>query len=477
MKILTLIIKHIGQAFCHLRAIRCAVLMVVALCLGVLTLTAQTSSPKSGNAGTPATRKNLHGHVPAVVARLKPVSRLDGTTRLDLAIGLPLRNKEALTNLLQQICDPASPGFRRYLTPEQFTETFGPTEEDYQALVAFAKENGLTVNGTHPNRMLLDVKGSVADIEKAFQVTMRVYQHPTENRTFFAPDDEPSVPSGLSVLDISGLNNYSRPHPQYILRPPNLPPSPTPNFGSGPNGNYMGYDFRAAYASDVTLRGSGQVVALVQFDGYFANDITAYESQAGLPNVPLQIVLLDGFDGMPTGNGGEVEVSLDIEMAISMAPSLSKVMVYEGNPNNFFPNDVLSRIATDNFARQISSSWSWSGGPNATTDQIFEQMAAQGQSFFEASGDSDAYPTGALDDPSAAVEPQSNPYITQVGGTTLTTSGPRGAWQSETVWNWGGGVGSSGGISSYYTIPSWQQGINMVFNKVRLPCGTFRMWP
>ena len=89
------------------------------------------------------------------------------------------------------------------------------------------------------------------------------------------------------------------------------------------------------------MDGTGQTVALVQFDGYLASDIAAYENLTGRPNIPLQNVLIDGFSGLPTGNafqpGGEVEVSLDIEMVISMAPNVSKVILYEGNPFNFFP--------------------------------------------------------------------------------------------------------------------------------------------
>ena len=85
-------------------------------------------------------------------------------------------------------------------------------------------------------------------------------------------------------------------------------------------------------------------------------------------------------------------------------------------------------------------------------------MAAQGQSFFNASGDDDAY-TGLIPFPG------DTPYITQVGGTTLTTSGPGGAWVSETVWNWGDGIGSGGGISTQYPIPSWQTNISMTANQ------------
>ena len=127
----------------------------------------------------------LRGNIPPAVTTLQPAGRLSATNFLNLAIGLPLRNQAALSNLLQQIYDPASPNYRHYLTPEQFAERFGPTERDYQTVIAFANANGLRVTGTHPNRMLLDVRGSVTDVERALHVTMRTYRHPTENRIFF----------------------------------------------------------------------------------------------------------------------------------------------------------------------------------------------------------------------------------------------------------------------------------------------------
>jgi subtilase family serine protease len=405
-----------------------------------------------------AQTQGLHGHVPAIVKSLPSLGRFPGTNHLSLAIGLPLRNQAALSNLLRQIYDPASPNYHHYLTPEQFTERFGPTEADYQAVIAFAGANGLQITGTHPNRVLLDVSGSVTDVERALHVTMQAFRHPTENRTFYAPDTEPSLDLGVPVLHISGLDNYSLPHPRLVAKPLVEGQNASPSSGSGPNGNYMGGDFRAAYVPDTTLTGSGQIVGLLQFDGYTASDITYYESLAGLPNVTLQNVLLDGFSGTPTGSGGEVEVSLDIEMAISMATNLSKVIVYEAGPYGNW-HDILNRMATDNLAKQLSCSWYSPGaGSDAVADVIFQQMAAQGQSFFNASGDDDAW-TGLIPFPG------DTPYITQVGGTTLTTSGPGGSWSSETVWNWGGGIGSGGGISTQYPIPAWQTNISMTANQ------------
>ena len=454
-------------------------------------LAAMAAMLLSSAAAQPPAMKTLSGHMPAVVSRLQAKGLLPGTNQLYLAIGLPLRNREALTNLLQQIYDPASPNYHHYLTPEQFTVQFGPTEQDYQAVINFAKARGLAVVGTHPNRILLDVGGNAADVGKAFGVTLRTYHHPAENRDFFAPDTEPSVPSALPVQDISGLDNYRRPHPNYriksVIAPTNPPAgllenmTPEATTGSGPAGNYIGNDFRNAYVPGTSLNGSGQTIALVQFDGYLASDISAYESLAGRPNVPLQNVLLDGFGGAPTGNGGEVEVSLDIEMVISMAPGLSKVILYEGNPYNFHPNDVLNRIASDNTARQVSCSWGWTGGPTATTDQIFQQMAVQGQTFFTASGDGDAYPAGTVDSPFGFGTPSDSAYLTSVGGTTLRMQGAGVSYTSETVWNWDirygpayDGVGSSGGISSYYPIPSWQTNLNLTIPKGST---TFRNFP
>jgi kumamolisin len=115
----------------------------------------------------------LRGHVPAGAAKLQPTGRLLATQKLDLVIGLPLRNRQELATLLQQISDLASPSFRHYLTPEQFAERFGPTEQDYQAVIAFANSNGLKVSGMHPNRTLLDVNATVADIERTFHLKMR----------------------------------------------------------------------------------------------------------------------------------------------------------------------------------------------------------------------------------------------------------------------------------------------------------------
>jgi len=116
------------------------------------------------------------------------------------------------------------------------------------------------------------------------------------------------------------LDNYVVPHPCLHAIPPEQA-KPEPD-RLGARGTYIGNDFRAAYVPGETLTGKGQTVGLLEFDsGYNQSDITAYETLANLPNVPVTPVLLDGYGGGP--GGGNDEVCLDIEMAISMAPGLT----------------------------------------------------------------------------------------------------------------------------------------------------------
>ena len=396
-------------------------------------------------------RQTLGGHVPAVIKSLAPVAEVAGSNHLSLSIGLPLRNQAGLDGLIRQIYDRKSTNYHHYLKPAQFAAQFGPMEADYQAVVDFARAHGLTVTGTYSNRMIVKVAGSVADIQTAFHTKLHSYRHPRENRTFYAPDTEPSLDLAVPVLHISGLDNYLVPHPMNLKQETlATTASPTPNDGTGPSGSFMGNDFRAAYVPDTSLTGAGQSVALVQFNsGFYQSDIDAYVAAAGLSAVPIQTILLDGYDGGP-GIAND-EVSLDIEMAISMAPGLASVMVYEGSS----ADDILNQIATDGQAQQISASWNYP--VDAATSQIYQQFAAQGQSFFNASGDSDAW-VGAIPSPS------DNPYITIVGGTTLTMDGAGNAWSAETVWNRGNGMGSGGGISTVYEIPAWQASVDMTAN-------------
>lgn len=434
---------------------RLKVICAVALIISSSTLTGQ---------GAPPGRIQLPGHGLPASVRLAPKGRFPAINQLQLAIGLPLRDEAGLDRFLAETYDPSSPNFRKYLTPQEFTARFGPTESDYAAVQEFVRTNGLKIISLHPNRLVLDVVGRVPDIERTFQVTLRTYRHPRENRDFYAPDAEPSTYVRLPIQSISGLDNFSLPRPKSTVKPLSAVSAARPLAGSGSGGSYLGNDFRAAYVPGTALTGSGQSVVLLQFDGYYLNDIASYLTTAGYPvsltNVLANVPVNGGVSTPGTGNG---EVCLDIEMVMAMAPGVSKIYVYEGPNGSTAWSTILSKIANDNLAKQVSCSWgaTSAGAPDPTSESIFKQMAAQGMSFFNASGDSDAF-VGGIPFPAESTN------ITQVGGTTLSTTGPGGARSSETAWNWDTsgqpGVGSSGGVSINYGIPDWQQGISMTAN-------------
>src|SRR5271170_4688020 len=127
-------------------------------------------------------RRGVLGHVPPAVAHLQPVGSLPETNRLRLVIGLPLRNQAELDGLLNDLNDPASANYHHWLTPEQFTQRFGPTEADYKKVVNFAGANGFKVAGLSSNRMLVDVDASVTNIERTFHIVLHRYHHPREPR-------------------------------------------------------------------------------------------------------------------------------------------------------------------------------------------------------------------------------------------------------------------------------------------------------
>ncbi len=394
----------------------------------------------------------LHNHVRPAVAggHAATLGVLPSTQRLNLAIMLPLRSQPELTSLLERLYDPSSPDYHQFLTVDQFTEQFGPTQQDYQAVVAFAKANGFTVTDTPSNRLLIDINGSVAQIEKTFHVQMKVYLHPTENRTFYSPDREPSVDLSIPISHIAGLNNYSIPKP--MLKRATAQQMVQGNVGSGPGGAFLGSDMRAAYYGGTTLTGSGQAVAMVEFDGYNMSDVTGTFAGHSY-TVPINNVLIDGASAGSDGDDGEQV--LDIVQAIAMAPGLSQLRVYIAPITTSIgvgDVDMFNKIATENIAKSISCSWGWNPADSSANDPIFQEYAAQGQNLFVASGDSGAYTGSNATDSSYPAE---SVYVVAVGGTDLTTNGAGGPWQSETAWaDSGGGPADNG-----YALPSWQTGV------------------
>jgi len=391
----------------------------------------------------PATR-----HVRDVVlnGQAKSVGRLPATQSMRLVLVLPHSNEAALQSLLQDLYDPSSPSYHQFLTVEEFTDRFGPTQADYDAVVNFAQTHGLTVVGTSRNRMNLDVTGSVASIEAALHVNMAVYQHPTENRTFYSPDREPTPDLSIPLWHISGLDNYSIPQPALVRRPAGAQPAATT--GSCPSASFCGSDMRAAYYGG-TLTGSGQSVGLLEYYGTDLADLNTYYKNAGQTNnVPITLLSTDGTSTSCTeaSSCDDTEQTIDMTQALGMAPGMSSLVMYVGSSDSAIFNAMATASPLN---AQLSSSWTWTPADPNTDNPYFEEFAMQGQNLFQAAGDYGKWTATGRD---SRIWPADDVYLTSVGGTDLETKSAGGAWSSETAWADGGG-----GISpNKFAIPSWQ---------------------
>jgi kumamolisin len=397
------------------------------------------------------------------------VGQLPASQTLRFDIVLPLRDRAGLQDFLQEVQDPASPSHHQFLTPQEFTARFGPTQEDWDALVAFAKASGFEIiSGTREARDLR-LTGTVANIEKAFHVTMGTYRDLTEDRTFFAVDREPTVDLPFQLWHITGLDNDSKPHPMYVKKSDYAKAHGIDadkvvshaTTGSGPSASFLGSDMRAAYYGGTALTGSGQNIALFEFAGTDLSDLSTYYKNVGQtePYTPT-LISTGGYGTSCVDSGGsacdDTEQTLDMTQAMGMAPGSTMLYMYvcgdvlASGSGNISDTACISAMVTDTDAplsKQISCSWGWTPADPSTLDPYFEQMASQGQNFFAASGDSSAW--------SASNEawPADDANIVSVGGTDLTTSSAAGPWKSETAW-----ADSGGGISpDSIPIPSWQK--------------------
>ena len=423
-------------------------------------------------------------HVRPVVkdGEAKPLGALPDKQIMQLGVMLPLRNSTQLTTLLHQLYDPSSPQFRHFLSVAQFADQFGPTASDYQAISDWAKSKGFTIGKQSANRMLLPITGTVAQVNAAFHVTMQNYQHPTENRTFFAPDREPTVDSSVPLWHISGMDNYSIPRPMVVQNPTSAGiPSTGPGSGPAPYYGFLGSDMRAAYYGGSALTGSGQSVGLLELAGTDLSDLNTYFSSIGQTNnVPIILISTDGAstDCVYSQGCHDSEQTLDMTQALGMAPGLSRLVMYVGNNSTSGATDVLNAMASGYYVsgaqvldHQLSSSWVWEPADPNSVDPIFQEFQAQGQSYFQAAGDWGSWTTSLLQMDShqtgrGNVYPADDPYVTSVGGTDLTTNGSGGSWNSEIPWDstvfdntTNTFYSTGGGISpppDSFPIPYWQ---------------------
>ncbi len=405
------------------------------------------------------------------------LGRLPASQTMQLDVVLPLRDQAGLDAFLAILQNPYNPGYRQFLTPAEFTARFGPTQQDYDAVVQYVQSHGFTVVGGSRDGMDVQVKGPVSSIESAFHVNMMVYQHPTESRTFYGPDREPTVDLPFQLWHISGLDNYSIPHPLYVSKtayaashgidPKDVVSHATT--GSGPSASFLGSDMRAAYYGGTALTGAGQNLGLWEYLGTDLADLNTYYANVHQTNsVPITLLSTDGtstscVDSRSGGRCDDTEQTLDMTQALGMAPGLASLTMYVGSTDTA----IISAMTTHSpLPTTIGCSWGWTPADPTTLDPYFQKMAAQGQNFFAASGDSSTWSSRN------EAWPADDANVISVGGTDLTTASAGGAWKSETAW-----VDSGGGISpDKIAIPAWQK-LAGVINSSNKGSTTYRNGP
>jgi kumamolisin len=415
----------------------------------------------------------LQGHVPREIQSATLLGRAQADELVPLSLVVHV-DDTLLQQTLDGIYSHTAPGKRHYLSSTEFAQRFDLATKR-QALIKFAQDNGFTVDPKEDRTesMAVKVSAPVHTVEAAFHIQMNNYRT-ADGRLFRAHNTAPTVPQSIqphlsAILGLSNLTGIV--HPYYKVKAAGTV-SPAISGGTGPGGALAPANIAQIYGlNSLSLTGSGQIVALAEFDGYTASDITTYEALFSLPNTPVVYIGVDGATNTP--GGGAIEVALDIDMVLALASGVTQISVYNGPGNQQGVYDVYNAIATDNIAKVASSSWGYdeptansitvNGGTPLTVaeNQVFQRMAAQGQSMYAASGDSGAYSDGTT---VSADDPSSQPYVTGVGGTSLagTLAAP-----VETEWNscgtgkclQGSGGSSGGGVSAVWPIPSYQVGI------------------
>ncbi len=221
--------------------------------------------------------------------------------------------------------------------------------------------------------------------------------------------------------------------------------------------------------------GAGETVALFELEHYSSTDISSYESCYGISTKVNETNVNGGATGSASGSG---EAALDIEDVAGLAPSAT-IDVYEAPNTNTGLIDEYEAIADNDTAQVVSSSWG-ECEPLSTPsvvdaeETIFEMMATQGQSMMAAAGDDGStacygQTTPPVSEELAVSDPASDPYVTGVGGTDLTSLGSP---PTETVWNESSASNGAGGggISEDWTMPSWQQSLGVNSDSSGSPC-------
>ncbi|MBV8212896.1 MAG: S8 family serine peptidase [Verrucomicrobia bacterium] len=408
-----------------------------------------------------------------LLAKSSLLGAVDQNQQISIVLTLPLSNPQGAAEFVQHVSKPGDPLFHQYLTPQEFAARYGANAADYAALKQWAANNGLAIVHESLARTSLTVRGSTAQLQTLFKTELNRYRSP-DGKQFYSAAIRPTVPDEISsrVSCVIGLTNSahyaSLAKPYKVLGEDAAVPAASPDIGgTGPGGSYSASDLRTCYQIPNFGNLVPETVAVFEQGGFYQSDVDKYLKAMKLTHPPVTFVSVDGYNGAVDNNDVELEAVLDIDMIIGINPKVQEVLVYEdGNdPFGVAIIDALDQVATDNKAQTLSISYGidevqQGDAQIAAEGQALTQLQTEGITVLVSAGDNGAYGrTGGFSNPAQlnAPDPGSQPLVTCVGGTTLTT-GPGEVYNGEEVWNrLALGFGATGGgVSSYWPIPSWQ---------------------
>lgn len=424
-----------------------------------------------------STPVELPGHQLGVLAQATPLAMSPRVASDPITLTLVLRrfDQAGMDAFLRDVQDPQSPRFRQFLSQDELAQRFGPSQQAYDAVLAYLQQSGFTLVDGSSNRLTLTVRGTREQAERAFYTTIQDFQ--LNSRVFYANTSNPAVPSSIAsyILTVGGLNNLAQPQPRVIYVPQAMPSARVAPSPATPMSIAAAYNFAGVrLASGAPATGAGQTVGLVEYDAYSLADVQSWLVVAGLCastdsaciNGYLSRITTIQLTGPlnPSGGAGETEVLLDIDTIIGMAPG-ANIRVYEScnacTAVVSFQN-MFNRMLQDGVS-VISNSWGYCENQTnradvQSIDAVLQSASAAGVAVFSAAGDFGATCDGF---PNTADVPADAPNGTGVGGTNLQVAAGN-AYQAETYWNGScSGVPCAGGFgtSVFFAAPAYQAGL------------------
>jgi subtilase family serine protease len=420
----------------------------------------------------------LEGNHPDEAADIAGQTYAPPSAPLEMHLTMAIRNRAELTRLLADQQDPASPDYHRWLTADEFTARFGPTDADLARVARWLKKKGFALKSADASTREITFTGSVAQAQTGFAVKIAA----TRDGRNYANTTDPKVPADLAPLieSIHGLDNML--HSQAVVSKRGSSAS-SPNFDNGqgdafgPEDLYTFYDETPLLNDGIDGSGGG-CIAVVEDSNLDDAAAAAFNTQFDLPALTasnFQVVLVDGSD--PGLNQDRTETMVDVNYSHSIAPG-SNLRIYLGNQNKTKSSAILDAIHAalkekNGPCSAISISFSFCGGSKGfykTQSNLFAQAAAQGRSVFVASGDLGA--AGVKFNPQRGTctpattkginELAGSPNVTAIGGTEFRPDFDGGGndvgFVSESAWDDSTGA-TGGGQSKVFKKPAFQKGL------------------